>query len=175
MLHFNGISMATMTGAHYGLALSLPQLLQEVPSPDEAYIAAMRGSQYPPASLQQQQLNSGSYAAASMQQQQLRHVSPYLAANVLQQQAGVNGLGYGIGGVRQQGMQQQHSQARQNVPGSMQNQQAMQPTPDRLGITPMQLAMLQQQRLQQGQANRLVVTPSIHSVTSSNRSWSEEQ
>ncbi len=91
-----------------------------------------------------------------------------------QPQMGLNGHAYGVGGMRQQGAQQQMLGGQFSGNG-LQRQQPVQATPARLGITPMQLAMLQQQRLQQGRANNLVVTPSIHSVTSSNRSWSEEQ
>ena len=140
----------------------------------------MHGNPYAAAGMQQQQqqqqLNNGQYAAAGLRQQQSRPGSPLMPGNsqpMQQQRLGVE-TAYGPGGSHQHAVQQ-HLQGRQIATGRGMRQQAMQATPDRLGITPVQLAMLQQQRLQQGRANQLVVTPSIHSVTSSNRSWSEEQ
>jgi len=141
----------------------------------------MRGNPYAAAGLQQQQqqqqLNTGQYAAAAARQQQPRPGSPYLPANaqpLQQQQVGMNALAYGMTGMRHQGVQQQ-MQGGPYAAGGLQREQPTQATSGRLRITPMQLAMMQQQRLQQGRANQLVVTPSIHSVTSSNPSWSEEQ
>ncbi len=139
----------------------------------------MRGNPYAAAGLQQQQqqLNANQSAAAAARQQQARPGSPYLPANaqpLQQQQVGMNALAYNITGMRQQGVQQQ-MQGGPYAAGGLQREQPVQATSGRLGITPMQLAMMQQQRLQQGRANQLVVTPSIHSVTSSNPSWSEEQ
>ena len=138
--------------------------LQDMLDPDDAY-------------------TTSSPYAASLPQQHSRPGSPYFAANPQQQQrqqqlqqqqqdVDVNGLAYATGGgARQQGVQRQIHGGQYAAVGGL-HQQAM---PDRLGITPMQLAMLQQQRLQQGRSNHLGVAPSIHSVTSSHRSWSEEQ
>ena len=140
----------------------------------------MRGNPYAAAGLQQQQqqrVNIGQYAAAAARPQQARPGSPYLPATaqpLQQQQLGMNTLAYGMTGVQDQGVQQQ-MQGAPYAAGRLQREQPMQATSGRLGITPMQLAMMQQQRLQQGRANQLVVTPSIHSVTSSNPSWSEER
>lgn len=79
---------------------------------------------------------------------------------------------YGIGAMKHQVADGTHVNT--YGVGGNQMQHAVQAAPDRLGITPMQLAMLQQQRLQ-GRVNNLVVSPSIHSVTSSNKSWSDGQ
>lgn len=150
--------------------------LQELLTPDEAYItSAMQGQMYVVPGLAQQQ---AAYAEGVLRQQQQpsRPVSPYVPSGMHQQQhqqlAGQM-LNLGIGGMQPQAT---HLQMPVNAygMGGNQVQHAMQPAPDRLGITPMQLAMLQQQRLQ-SRANNLVVTPSIHSVTSSNRSWSDGQ
>ena len=152
----------------YRLALCL----QEVLTPDQAYITAVQGQIYLAPELGQQH---AAYAAGTLRQQQpLRPVSPYMPSSMQQrhQHAGQM-LSYGMGAVQHHTA---HTQTHANAYGAGENQvqHAMQAAPDRLGITPMQLAMLQQQRLQ-GRGNNLVVSPSIHSVTSSNRSWSDGQ
>lgn len=144
--------------------------LQELLTPDEAYVtSAMQGQMYVVPGLALQQ---AAYAEGALRQQQpSRPVSPYMPSGMQQQHQQHAGqiLNFGIGGMQPQAT---HLQMPANAYGQVQH--AMQPAPDRLGITPMQLAMLQQQRLQ-NRANNLVVTPSIHSVTSSNRSWSDGQ
>lgn len=147
--------------------------LQEVLTPDEAYITAMQGQVYLTPELGQQQ---AAYAASTLRQQQpTRPVSPYMTSGMQQQRQPQAGqmLNYGMGPMQHPAAHVQTHVNKYGVGGN-QVQHAMQAAPDRLGITPMQLAMLQQQRLQ-GRANNLVVSPSIHSVTSSNRSWSDVQ
>lgn len=147
--------------------------LQELLTPDEAYItSAMQGQLYVVPGLAQQQ---AAFAEGALRQQQpARPVSPYMPSGMQQQQQQHQQLAgqmltFGIGGMQHQAS---HLQMPINAYGQVQH--AMQPAPDRLGITPMQLAMLQQQRLQ-NRVNNLVVSPSIHNVTSSNRSWSDGQ
>lgn len=151
--------------------------LQEVLTPDEAYITAMQGQVYLTPELGQQQ---AAYAAGTLRQQLLqpaRPLSPYMASGMQQPQQYQPQAGqipsYGMGGMQHQ---VGHGQKHVNTygVGGNQMQHAVQAAPDRLGITPTQLAMLQQQRLQ-GRVNNLVVSPSIHSVTSSNKSWSDGQ
>ena len=138
--------------------------MQALSTMDEAYItAAVQGQIYMTPQLAQQQ---AAYAAGTLrhQQQPSRPVSPYMPLGMQQQhqQHAEPMLNFGMGRMQPQ-------VAHLQTPLT-----AMQAAPDRLGITPMQLAMLQQQRLQ-NRANNLVVSPSIHSVTSSNRSWSDGQ
>ncbi len=146
--------------------------LQEALAPDEAYVTAMQGQIYLAPELGQQQ---AAYAAGGLRQQQpARPVSPYMALGMQQQQFQPQpGQSHGVGAMQHQVA---HAQTHGNAygMGGNQMQHAVQAAPDRLGITSMQLAMLQQQRLQ-GRANNLVVSPSIHSVTSSNRSWDDGQ
>ena len=133
----------------------------------------MQGQIYLTPQLAQQQ---AAYAAGTLrkQQQPSRPAGPYMPSGIQQhqQQAGPM-LNFGMGNMQPQVAHVQ-TQANAYGVGGNQMQHAMQAAPDRLGITPMQLAMLQQQRLQ-NRANNLVVSPSIHSVTSSNRSWSDGQ
>lgn len=149
--------------------------MQATSTPDEAYIAAaVQGQLYLTPQLAQQQ---AAYAAGTQrhQQQPARPVSPYMPLSMQQQHQQHAGpmLNYGMGRMQPQVAHLQ-TQANAYGMGGNQVQPAMQAAPDRLGITPMQLAMLQQQCLQ-NRANNLVVSPSIHSVTSSNRSWSGGQ
>lgn len=165
-------STSVVDAVRYRLALPYAHTsgLQELLSPDEAYMtSAMQGQMYVVPGLALQQ---AAYAEGAVRQQQpSRPVSPYMPSGIQQQHQQHAGqmLNFGIGGMQPQAT---HLQMPVNAYGQVQH--AMQPAPDRLGITPMQLAMLQQQRLQ-NRANNLVVTPSIHSVTSSNRSWSDGQ
>ena len=131
-----------------------PYATQGTPSPDEAYIAAVRGQ-------------AMMYSNAGMHQQQLQHQ----LQQQLQHQQGRRYPDYRLqhSSPAMQGLGSAFSDAGARV------QHVVQATPERHGITPMQLAMLQQQRLQQAGSNSLYASPSIHSVTSSNRSWSEDQ
>lgn len=145
----------------------------------EAYTAAMRGQLYPTSGLQQQR---AAYAASTLRQQQQqqqpsRPGSPYLTGMQPHQLhlhppgGQLPSRGVAIGGMQPQAghMQMQMHASPYNGAGN-QMQHVGQATPDRLGITPMQLAMLQQQRLQQGGITNLFASPSIHSVTSSGKS-----
>lgn len=147
--------------------------LQAFSSADEAYItSAIQGQIYLTPQLAQQQ---AAYAAGSLRQQQpSRPVSPFMPLGMQQHQQHAGPmLNFGMGAMQPQ-VGHLQTQADAYGMGGKQVQHAMQPAGNRLGITPMQLAMLQQQRLQ-NRANNLVVSPSIHSVTSSNRSWSDGQ
>lgn len=130
-----------------------------------AYAASMQGSPYATRMMQQMQ---------QMQQQAMLSSFP-AAVNLQQHQYGLNAASlqqqqYGLSAGNAIVQQQQASPYAQQ-----QSRQPMQTTPERLGITPMQLAMLQQQRMQQNRSPQLVRVPSIHSVSSSGRSWSDNQ
>ena len=136
----------------------------------------MQGQLSPGPGLQQQQ-QQAAYAASTLRQQHpSRPGSPYLPG-MQPHQFHLHGAqlpSRGTGSTQPQtGHMQMHGRAYNGAGTQMQH--AGQATPERLSITPMQLAMLQQQRLQQGGGSNLFVSPSIHSVTSSNRSWSEDQ
>ena len=133
----------------------------------------MQGQIYLTPQLAQQQ---AAYAAGTLRQQQqpFRPVSPYMPVGMQQHQQHAGPmLNFGMGATQPQ-VGHLQTQADAYGMGGKPVQPALHAAPDRLGITPMQLAMLQQQRLQ-NRANNLVVSPSIHSVTSSNRSWSDGQ
>ena len=92
--------------------------------------------------MQQQQALLGSYPNAAVQQPYGRSVG-----NSAQQLFGPHAVN---------GMQHTQQQARPGSPYTEQQarqfEQPLQPSSDRLGITPMQLAMLQQQRMQQNRS-----------------------
>lgn len=93
-------------------------------------------------------VQSNPYAMRAMQPMQQQALLGNLPAgtNTLQQQQ--YGLNAGNSMQQQQGGLMQ--QLQQGSPYTQQqSRQPVQATPDRLGITPMQLAMLQQQRMQQ--------------------------
>lgn len=119
-------------------------------SPEMAYAVSMQGNPYAMRGMQQVQ----------QQQQQQYGIN---APNSMQQPYGLNATNVAL--------QQQQA----NAYVQQQGRQPLQATPDRLGITPMQLAMLQQQRMQQNRSPQLVRVPSIHSVASSARSWADDQ
>ena len=148
--------------------------LQAMSTADEAYItSAVQGQIYLAPQLAQQQ---AAYAAGTIRQQQQpsRAVSPYMPVSIQQhQQHAGPAFKFDMRNLQPQ-VPQLQTHANAYGMGGNQVQHAMQTAPDRLGITLMQLAMLQQQRLQ-NRTNNLVVSPSIHSVTSSNRSWSDGQ
>ena len=144
----------------------LSAVLQMLASAEMAYAASMQGNPYALRSMQQMQ---------QQQQQQAMLGSLSAAANMQQQQYGLKAVSsmqqpYGATAAYAVMQQQQASPYAQQ-----QGRQPLQASPDRLGITPMQLAMLQQQRMQQNRSPQLVQVPSVHSVTSSGRSWSDDQ
>ena len=115
-------------------------LLQGMTGAD--FSSAMQGNFPGVKGLQLQQALLGNVPGAAMQQPYGRSARSAMQPLYLQT----------VGNAMQQSQQQARPPSPYAEQQSRQNEQQLQASPDRLGITPMQLAMLQQQRVQQNRS-----------------------